>query len=105
MPTLGPTTNHEEIRLWAESRAAVPTELLPHRFDGEPAALQIMASAAALGREDVRLISWEEFFCKFDELALTLVYDDGLNCQNEILQIEERSPYRHPNYKGTRLQN
>ena len=105
MAALEPTTDHEEIRVWAERNNAVPTERLPHIVDGEPAILHFSLQEQANDRSDVRLISWEEFFLKFDELGLTFVYDEGASGQNEILQIEEKSPYRPPAYRKVKLDN
>jgi len=48
---------------------------------------------------NVHLISWEEFFVKFDGLGLSFVYDDEPTGYNEILQIEENSPYLHPSHR------
>ena len=94
MAASDPTTNHQEIVAWASRNNAVPTEKLPQIVDGEPEVLRFMIREQAEVRKDVRLISWEEFFLKFDELGLSFVYDNGTSGDNEILQIEERSPYR-----------
>jgi len=93
MPIIGPTTDHSEIRRWANSNHAVPTEVLPHDIDSAPALLRFMLAEQTKDRRDVRLISWEEFFLKFDSLGLALVYDDDSSGYNEILQIEERAPH------------
>ena len=42
---------------------------------------------------------------KFDALGLTFVYDNGATGYNEILQVEEKSPYRHSAYRPENLQN
>ncbi|WP_263385629.1 hypothetical protein [Granulicella arctica] len=99
MSISGPTTNHNEIRIWAESWKVVPTELLPHVLDHEPAELRMMLGEQARDRVDVKMLTWEEFFLKFDSLGLAFVYDDERAGYNEILQIEEKSPYRHPRYR------
>jgi hypothetical protein len=103
MSIIGPTTDHAEIRRWAESKGAVPTEVLPHVLDSEPALLRIMFAEQARDLADVRIIAWEEFFVKFDGLGLTFVYDDDRGGYNEILQNEEKSPYRHPKYRPSML--
>ena len=94
MPIIGPTTNHSEIRRWAETHDAIPTEVLPHDVDSEPALIRFMLAEQAKDHSDMRLIAWEEFFLKFDSLGLSFVYDDGSTGYNEILQVEELSPYR-----------
>ncbi len=35
------------------------------------------------------MISWEEFFARFDLLGLTVVYDDSMDGYNELLQRPE----------------
>lgn len=94
-----PTTDHQEIRDWAALNNAVPTEKLPQFVDGEPEVLRFMVREQAEDYKYVRLISWEEFFLKFDELGLSFVYDEGNSGANEILQIEEKSPYRSQAYR------
>jgi hypothetical protein len=105
MAIAGPTNNHDEIRMWAESRSAVPVEVLPLVVDSIPALLQIMLKEQAKDHPNVLVIGWEEFFCKFDALGLTFVYDDAATGYNEILQKEELSPYRHPEYRAASLAN
>lgn len=105
MAMLGPTTYHKEIRFWAEARSAVPVEVLPQVVDSVPTVLRLMVKAQIADHPDVRPLSWEEFFAKFDALGLTFVYDDGATGYNEILQIEERSPYLHPANRPANLQN
>jgi hypothetical protein len=94
MPMIGPTSNHKEIRVWADRNSAIPAEVLPHHIDGEPALLRLMLAAQVEDHADLRAISWEEFFLKFDSLGLALVYDDQASGYNEILQIEESSVSR-----------
>ena len=96
MALAGPTTDHLEIRHWAESHSAVPVEVLPLIVDSEPALLRLMFREQAEDLQNVLEISWEMFFSKFDALGLTFVYDDDSTGYNEILQIEEKSAYRHP---------
>ncbi len=105
MPIIGPTTNHTEIRCWAEARKAVPTETLPAKVDSEPAELRILMAAQAADYENVRVLSLEEFFAEFNLLGLTFVYDADSTGYNEILQIEEKSPYRNPKYQAVTISN
>ncbi len=69
------TTDHEEIRAWAEER------------DGQPACVRGTGNKADTGLlridfpgqgDDTKLqpISWDEFFEKFDEQKLAMVYQD-----------------------------
>ncbi len=105
MATSKPITDPEEIRSWARRHNAVPCELLPHIVDGEPAVLCFMYETQARERNDVRLILWDDFFAKFDALGLSFVYDEAVPGSNEILQIEEKSAYRPPAYRVSKLDN
>jgi hypothetical protein len=106
VPLTGPTTDHNEIRDWADLHQVVPAELLPHQIDHEPSVLRLMLVEQARTRLDLRLITWEEFFMKFDLLGLTFIYDQDPRGYCELLQEEERSPYRRPEYRSrTAFQN
>jgi len=76
--TLSKTTrDHDEIRRWAEARGAVPAEVSSTHRDGEPGILRFEFPNAP-NRNDSKLqeISWEDFFEKFDENGLGLVYQE-----------------------------
>ena len=99
MAKAGPTTDHEVIRSWAIANNAVPAEVLPHVLDHEPATLRICTPEMVSSREDMRVITWEDFFIKFDLLGLAFVYDEDSTGYNELLQIDEKSPYRNENHR------
>lgn len=64
------TTDHDEIRRWAEERGGRPALAREH----EPLGLRIEFPE---DRESgLLLISWEEFFEKFDEDNLVFLYRD-----------------------------
>ena len=105
MSMLGPTKDHKTIRFWADSNHAVPAEVLPHEMNGVPAVLRLMLAEQVRDHADIRMISWEEFFIKFDSLGLALVYDEASTGYNETLQIEESSPYRNTAYRPSSLEN
>jgi hypothetical protein len=71
------TKDHDTIRQWAESRGAVPSEVASTEKDGEPGLLRFQFPKAK-NRNDSALkeISWDEFFEKFDQNNLTLVYQE-----------------------------
>jgi hypothetical protein len=94
MAIAGPTTDHAEIRVWAERHKAVPAEILPQHLNHEPMVLRMMLPQMAADHSDVRVLTWDEFFAKFDLLGLTFVYDDDRGGYNEFLQIDARNPYR-----------
>jgi len=70
------TTNHETIRKWAEARDGAPATVKGTAPDDEAGLLRI-----DFGPKEERLeeISWDEFFEKFDENDLVLVYEDDSN--------------------------
>src|SRR5581483_2916021 len=62
------TIDHDEIRKWAEARGAEPavvegTDILRLDFPG-------------YSGEKLQHISWDEFFQKFDEKGLALMYEE-----------------------------
>ena len=97
MAILGPTTNHQQIQQWVESRGGSPAEILPDRVNHEPLQLQLYFGANLSTEKCLRAMSWEDFFSRFDLMGLAFVYDDNpsrrANESCEILQDEARSPY------------
>lgn len=71
------TRDHDEIRKWAEARGAVPAEVKGTENKGEPGILRFEFPKAP-NHNDSKLeeISWEDFFEKFDERNLELVYQE-----------------------------
>ncbi len=105
MPVAGPTTSHFEIRHWAATKNLVPAEIVEHSIDHNPAILQLLPFAQVSAHKELRSLTWEEFFIKFDALGLAFVYDNDSSGYHEILQIEEKSPYRHPEYRPVDIRN
>lgn len=71
------TKDHDEIRRWAESRGAIPSEVATTHTDSEPGILRFQFPRAAKKNDSaLREISWDEFFEKFDESDLALVYQE-----------------------------
>ncbi len=70
----GPTSNHEVILRWAERHSAVPAEIKPRKFDGEPSLLWFLFDLK--GTEEIRPISWDDFFARFDVLGLKILFDE-----------------------------
>ncbi len=71
------TRNHEEIRKWAQERGAVPCEVVGTERNSETGILRFEFSHAPHRNDrNLKEISWEEFFAKFDENNLQLLYQD-----------------------------
>jgi hypothetical protein len=66
------TTDHDEIRRWAEERGGRPAKVRGTGGDGDPGILRIKFDDSD---EDLEEISWDEFFDAFDRNRLPLVYD------------------------------
>lgn len=64
------TTDHDEIRRWAESRGGRPSKV---ETDGKGGILRF-----DFGESDDTLteIDWDEFFAIFDERGLEFLYQD-----------------------------
>lgn len=76
--TLSKTTrDHDEIRRWAEARGAVPAEVKGTERGGEAGIIRFEFPKAP-NHNDSKLeeISWEEFFEKFDNNNLEMVYQE-----------------------------
>ncbi len=69
------TTDHDEIRTWAEARGGKPARVKDTGSDGDPGVLRIDFPGRG---EDDRLehIPWEEWFEAFEENGLALVYQE-----------------------------
>jgi len=69
------TTDHDEIRTWAESRGGRPVTVRGTGKGDEPGVLRIDFPGGA-GEERFEEIPWEEWFAKFDENDLAFLYQD-----------------------------
>ena len=67
------TTDHDEIRKWADERDGAPATVKDTEAHGHAGILRI-----DFGPKEDRLeeISWDEFFRKFDEAHLQFLYQD-----------------------------
>jgi hypothetical protein len=74
------TTDHDEIRRWAEERGGRPARVKGTGGGDDPGILRIDLPGGA-GEESLEHIGWEEWFEKFDEQGLAAVLqerrDDG----------------------------
>ena len=68
------TTDHDEIRRWAEERGGRPALALEQQ--DQPLGLRIEFPEDRGKEDELQLISWEEFFEKFDEDNLVFLYRD-----------------------------
>ncbi len=69
------TTDHNEIRRWAEARGGKPATVKGTGSSGDPGLLRIDFPGGK-GEDTLQEISWDEFFKKFDEKNLAFLYQD-----------------------------
>ena len=67
------TTDHATIRKWAEARGGRPATVKRTGDKNEPGVLRFDFGEPEDSLEE---ISWEEFFAKFDQSELALLYQD-----------------------------
>jgi hypothetical protein len=80
MPENRTTTDHEEIRRWAEERGGRPAAVVSSQ-NGDVAAggLRIDFPDYDSG-EPLEEISWTEFFDRFEEANLTFIFQEEMVC-------------------------
>src|SRR3954465_3163596 len=69
------TTDHEQIRQWAEERGGHPATVKRTEQGGEPGILRIDFPGFS-GEDTLEEISWEDFFQKFEESGLAFLFQD-----------------------------
>ena len=71
------TQDHDTIRKWAEARGAMPAEVAS-TAKGKQTGILRFAFPKARNHKDENLteISWDEFFEKFDQNGLELIYQE-----------------------------
>ena len=70
------TKNHEVIRHWAEERGAKPATVPGTEHEGRPGVLRF--NFPGYGGEELREISWDEWFKVFDSRDLTFIFQEHL---------------------------
>jgi hypothetical protein len=70
------TTDHDEIRRWAEERRGRPARVKGTGDDSDPGILRIDLPGGA-GEESLEHIDWDEWCEKFDENGLAAVLQES----------------------------
>ena len=71
------TTDHDEIRKWAEARGGRPAAVRSTQSKDNVGIIRIEFPDAPNAKDDtLEEISWEEFFEKFDDSNLALLYQE-----------------------------
>jgi hypothetical protein len=69
------TTDHDTIKHWVEKHGGCPAHVKSTADRDDPGVLRIDFPGFS-GQESLQSISWDEFFQKFDESELALLYRD-----------------------------
>jgi hypothetical protein len=69
------TTDHDEIRRWVEEHGGRPAAVRGTGDGDDPGVLRIDFPGGA-GEEELEPISWDQWFEKFDESGLALLYQE-----------------------------
>jgi hypothetical protein len=71
------TTDHDEIRYWAEERGAKPVSVSGAENDDDPGMIRLEFSSAPNTKDSaLEEIDWDEWFGKFDKNNLALLYQE-----------------------------
>jgi len=87
MSTTKKTTDHSEIRRWAESQGAQPALVKDSASHYDPGVLRIRVPGSDLGPR-VEPLTWDAFFQKFDEERLALVYPEDHHMAADQMHIK-----------------
>lgn len=87
-----PTSDHAKILDWAQRHRAIPAEVRTRVFDSQPSVLRFLFNDLRIGTPDLRPISWEDFFARFDLLNLSLLLDEAPAF--EFVEVEQPNVYR-----------
>mgnify|MGYP001057978884 CR=1 FL=1 len=69
------TTDHQTIMKWTAERGGIPSAVRD-TGDGDPGVLRIDFPGYGVGEEQLKHISWEEFFEKFEDKDLAFLYQE-----------------------------
>src|SRR5947209_2099263 len=71
------TTDHDEIRKWAEARGGRPAAVRSTQSKDSTGIIRIEFPRAPNAKDDnLEEITWDEFFEKFDQSNLALLYQE-----------------------------
>src|SRR6476619_2510542 len=76
------TTDHEKIRSWVERRGGSPAAVEGTGSGDDPGILRIDFPDYA-GEDSLRLITWEQFFDKFEKEGLAFLYQEETKDRSE----------------------
>lgn len=68
------TTDHDEIRTWAEARNAKPVSVAGTGSDDDPGVLRF--DLPGYDEDGLEELNWDDFFATFEENNLALLYQE-----------------------------
>ena len=84
------TTDHDEIRQWAEAHGGKPAAVASTESDDEAGIIRIMFPDAPNAKDEaLEEIEWDEWFETFDDNGLALIYDPKSNFNKLVSREEE----------------
>jgi len=86
------TTDHSEIRQWAESRGAEPALVKDSASQYDGGVLRIRIPGMDLGPR-VEPLTWETFFQRFDEEALAVILPEEVHERELHAKLVRREGY------------
>jgi len=94
------TQDHDEIRKWAEARGGKPAHVIRTGSKDDAGILRIDFPGYS-GEGSLEPITWEQFFEKFDERNLALVYQERtasgeVSNFNKLVSAEDADHPSHP---------
>lgn len=96
------TTNHDEIRKWAEQHGGKPAAVDRTHQKGDVGIIRIMFPKAPNSEHGHLLeISWEEFFKEFEDRELALLYDPK-SMFSKIIGRDTADKRSHGDHKAAR---
>lgn len=86
------TRNHDVIQRWAEERKAVPATVPGTEHGGEPGVLRF--NFPGYGGQDLKEISWGQWFKPFDERHLVFLFQEEQKAGNQSNFFKLDNPTR-----------
>ncbi|MCW2243403.1 hypothetical protein [Azospirillum canadense] len=107
------TTDHDEIRHWAESHGGKPAVVRStHHEDAKSRGTKSRKTGVGLLRlmfpkarqsdhDELEEIQWDEFFKQFEDSKLALLYEEGSNF-NKLIGRDTAEKREHGDHKAAR---
>ena len=96
------TTDHDEIRRWAEGHGGKPAVVRRTHGDRGVGIVRLMFPESKQSEHDaLEEISWDEFFKQFDESELALLYEED-SLFNKLIGRDTAEKREHGDHKAHR---